>query len=98
MLDAPRRFLFAGIGDPYLRDDKDVFTWNTGLANGIAYALFITIGLCGVDEAITYLKRVTCTPFCLLRRNLKESVAQERHLNTIVQSNRLHIDGCILAI
>ena len=25
----------------------------------------------------------------------KESVAQERHLNAIVQKNRLHIDGCI---
>ncbi len=54
--------------------EESVFAQITVLAHGVSYALFITICLRGVDEAVTHIERFARTAFSLLWRHLEESV------------------------
>ena len=76
LVDACRRFLLAGIRNPYFRHQEDVLSGNPALADGVSHSLFVEVGLRRVNQAIAHAQGIADAPFAFLRGDLEHPVAQ----------------------
>ena len=78
------RLFIAVVGNPHFRDQKNLFAVDTAFLHGIAYTLFVVIGLRRVNHPITDFQGIAYAVFALGRRNLIDTVAHLGHFNTVV--------------
>ena len=90
LVDGGSRFAFAGIADPDLGGEKEVFASHTAAANAFAHAAFVLIDLCGVDEAVADVDGVGHTACRFFVTDLKNAVAESGHRQAVVEFDVLH--------
>ena len=83
-------FFIAGIGDPYLGGEEELFPGQAALGQGSTHAFLIAVGLGCVNAAVADLDGIQHTALGILRRGLVNAVAQLGHFDAVVQCNVFH--------
>ena len=83
LVDAPARLLLSGIADPYLRHQEQILAGNPALSPGFAHAIFVRIGLGGIDKTVPYAQCVTDASFTFPWTHQKDAIAEGRHLDAV---------------
>jgi hypothetical protein len=71
--------------DEQIRGDVQLGAWDTAVANGTSDRFLVLIGGGGVDTPVADLQGGGHRLLCLVRRDLKDAEAENRHLGSIVQ-------------
>ena len=90
LVDACFGALITVVGNPDLVYQEDVVTIQPALLDSLAYTLFVAISLCSIHHAVTNRESVADATLSLIGTNLKNTIADDRHLYTIVQFNCVH--------
>src|SRR5699024_5409835 len=93
VVEGSQRVVVAVLTVSQLGGDEDIFAGKTAVSYRGANTSFVTVGGCGVDVPIASRKRFGHASLRLLRRDLKDTVADLRDSHAVVEGdvrNRVH--------
>lgn len=92
LFDGRLGLFITRVRDPHLGRQEKLLARKAALLQRRAHALFIVIGLRGVDAAVADADGVEHAALRVLGRRLVDAVAQLRHFDAVVQRDIFHDD------
>ena len=82
-IDRSLRLLIAAVADPDLGGQKQPVARYAAIGDGSTYAFLVKISLRGIDAPVANGDRLQHAAFGILRRDLKNAVAQHRNFDAV---------------